>query len=231
MKSNEESVRDVSYYQTFGALIHAAKDWTSVLENFPYGGGALFLYLILFQSELAPRWLSVWGLIGATLLLAMGLLRLFGKPAILLAIPLILNELVLAVWLIFVGFNSFAVASAIVGALFIVALVSTMLNGTFTKSINDPDYLVAVSASENKVLIGVLFQVTLTASVVAIPIVLFPILRVHHEVLALAYVGARMFEGIADAAIALSQLLLLTLSREFVKKEYPPTEETKDEIE
>jgi hypothetical protein len=231
MNSNEESVRDVSYYQTFGALIHAAKDWTSVLENFPYGGGALFLYLILFQSELAPRWLSVWGLIGATLLLAMGLLRLFGKPAILLAIPLILNELVLAVWLIFVGFNSSAIASAIAGALFIAALVSTMLNGSFTKSISGPDYLVTGSASQNKVLIGVVFQVTLTISVVAIPIVLYPTLRVHHEILALAYVGARIFEGIADAAIALSQLLLLTLSREFVKAEYPPTEATKDEME
>jgi len=231
MNSNEESVRDVSYYQTFGALIHAAKDWTSVLENFPYGGGALFLYLILFQSELAPRWLSVWGLIGATLLLAMGLLRLFGKPAILLAIPLILNELVLAVWLIFVGFNSSAIASAIAGALFIAALVSTMLNGSFTKSISGPDYLVTGSASQNKVLIGVVFQVTLTISVVAIPIVLYPILKVHHEVLALAYVVARAFEGIADAAIALSQLLLLTLSREFVQAEYPPTEATKDEME
>jgi hypothetical protein len=231
MKSDNEPAKDVSYYETSGALIHAAKEWTSVLENFPYGGGALILYLVLFQSELAPRWLSVWGLIGATLLLAMGVLRLFGKPVVFLAIPLILNELVLAVWLIFVGFNSSAVASAIAGALFIAALVSTTLNGSFTKSIAGPDYLAAASASESKVLIGVLFQVTLTASVVAIPIVLFPILRVHHEILALAYVGARIFEGIADAAIALSQLLLLTLSREFVKAENPPTAATKDEVE
>jgi hypothetical protein len=231
MKFNQEPAKDFSYYQTLGALIHAAKDWASVLENFPYGGGALILYLILLQSELAPRWLSVWGLIGAMLLLAMGLLRLFGKPVVFLAIPLILNELVLAVWLIFVGFNSSPIASAIAGALFIAALVSTTLNGSFAKSIAGPDYLAAGSASEHKVLIGVLFQVALTASVVAIPIVLFPILRVHRETLALAYVGARTFEGIADAAIALSQLLLLTLSREFAKAKCPPTEATKDEME
>lgn len=231
MKSNEKPARNISHYQTFGALIHAAKDWASVLENFPYGGGALILYLVLFQSELAPRWLSVWGLIGASLLLAMGLLRLFGKPVVFLAIPLILNELALAVWLIFVGFNSYAITSAIAGVLFIAALVSTTLNGSFTKPISSPDYLAAGSASESKVLIGVVFQVTLTISVVAIPIVLFPILSVHHEILALAYVIARTFEGIADAAIALSQLLLLTLSREFVKTEYPPTEATEDEVE
>ena len=217
MNTNTKIPKDASFFHTMGALLHAAKDWTSVLENFPYGGGALILYLVLFQSELAPQWLSVWGLIGATLLLAMGLLRLFGMPVIYLAIPLILNEMVLAVWLIFVGFNSSGFVSAIAGALFIAALVSSTLNGSFTKSLNSPDYLAAASASETKVLIGVLFQITLTASVVAIPIVLYPLLRVHHEILALAYVGARIFEGIADAAIALSQLLLLTLSREFVK--------------
>lgn len=227
MKSNEKPAKDIPYYQTFGALIHAAKDWTSVLENFPYGGGALFLYLVLFQSELAPRWLSVWGLIGAALLLAMGLLRLFGKPVVFLAIPLILNELVLAVWLVLVGFESSATVSAIAGALFVAALLSSALNGAFTKSINSPDDHAVGSESDNQVLIGVLFQVTLTASVVAIPIVLFPVLRVHQETLALAYVGARIFEGIADAAIALSQLLLLTLSREIVGAEYPPPEATK----
>jgi hypothetical protein len=231
MNSNEKTTGDASYFQTSGALLLAAKDWTSVLENFPYGGGALILYVVLFQSELAPRWLSVWGLIGATLLLAMGLLRLFGKPVIFLAIPLILNEMVLAVWLIFVGFNSSAIVSAITGALFIAALVSTTLNGSFTKSLNSPDYLAAASASENKVLIGVLFQVTLTASVVAIPIVLYPLLRVHHEILALAYVGARIFEGIADAFIALSQLLLLTLSREFVKAGTPPAQTDTERLE
>jgi hypothetical protein len=41
----------------------------------------------------------------------MGLLRLFGYPVIFLAIPIILNELVLAIWLIVKGFNSAAIPS------------------------------------------------------------------------------------------------------------------------
>ena len=53
----------------------------------------------------------------------------------------------------------------------------------------------------------------------------------HHEILALGYVVARIFEGIADAAIALSQLMLLTLSREFVKADHLPTEATTKEME
>ena len=163
-------------------------------------------------------------------MVAMGLLRMFGHPVLLLAIPIILNELVLAVWLIAVGFSSSATASAIVGVLIITALVSTMLSGVFVKSINSPDYLTAASANENRVLRGVLFQITLAASVVAIPIVVFPILREHSESLALMYVGARIFEGIADAAIAVSQLMVLTLSREFVKAGTPTARTDMDEI-
>ena len=230
MNSNEKTVRDASYFQTSGAILHAAKEWASVVENFPYGLAALIFYYVLYQSELIPQWLSVWGLIGATLMLAMGLLRMFGYPVVYLAIPIILNELVLAVWLIVMGFNSSAITLAIVGVLFITALVSVMLSGVFAGSIDDPDYLSAVSTNGNKVLVGVLFQIALTASVVAIPIIMFPILSEHNESLALGYVVARIFEGFFDALIAISMLLLLTLSREFVKAGTPTATANIDEI-
>ncbi len=231
MKSNKKTTREASSFQTAGALLLALKDWASVPENFPYGLGALILNFVLYQLELVPRWISVWGLIGAILVIAMGFLRMFRYPAIYLAIPLILNEMVLAVWLIVVGFNSSGITSAIVGVLFITALVSTMLNVYFTKSINDPDYLTAASANENKVLTGVLFELTLTASVVAIPILMFPILSEHSVSLALAYVVARIFEGFFDVVIALSQLMLLTLSREFVKAGIPSSKTARNEME
>jgi len=100
-----------SYFQTSGALLLAVYDWSSVPENFPYGLGALILNYLLYKSKLIPRWLSGWGLIGATLMLAMGLLRMFGHPWIFLAVPILVNEMVLAVWLIVKGFNSSAIAS------------------------------------------------------------------------------------------------------------------------
>jgi hypothetical protein len=38
MNANTKSAKDASFFHTIGALLHAAKDWTSVLENFPYRG-------------------------------------------------------------------------------------------------------------------------------------------------------------------------------------------------
>ena len=111
MNSNENIARDASSFQTSGAVLLALKYWAGVVEQFPYGLGVLILNYALYQSELVPRWLSVWGLVGGALILTMGLLRLFGYPVIFLAIPIILNELVLAIWLIVKGFNSSAIAS------------------------------------------------------------------------------------------------------------------------
>jgi hypothetical protein len=102
---------DASYHQTSGALLLAVKDWSHVLENFPYGLGALIFNYLLYKSKLIPRWLSVWGLIGATLMLVTGLLRMFDPSLVYLALPILLYEMVLAVWLIVKGFNPSAIAS------------------------------------------------------------------------------------------------------------------------
>ena len=227
MNSNVKTASGATNFQTADALLVAAKDWAGTVEQFPYGLGALIFYIILFQSELVPRWLSGWGLVGAALILAMGLLRLYGHAVVYLAIPIILNELVLAGWFIVEGFNSSDVAYVVVGVLFITAIVSVMLNGS--GATDDPDHLTAFSTNENKVLRGVLFQVVLTASVVAIPIIMFPILREHNEVLALGYIGARIFEGFFDALIGLSMLMLLTLSREYVKQNAPTVKSNIDQ--
>lgn len=229
MSSQEQTASHTTYFRSLDPLFVAARDWAGIVEQFPYGLGALVFYIILFQSELVPRWLSGWGLVGATLILAMGLLRLYGHPVVYLAIPIILNELVLAVWFVVKGFDLSEVAYVIVGVLFITAIVSAMLNGSGLA--DDPDHLTALFTNEGNVLKGVLFQIALTASVVAIPIIMFPILSEHNEVLALGYIGARIFEGFFDAIIGLSMLMLLTLSREFVKAEYPPTEAAKDQTE
>ena len=52
MDSNKKTVRDASYFQTYGALLHALINWASILENFPYGLGALFLNYMLYRLRM-----------------------------------------------------------------------------------------------------------------------------------------------------------------------------------
>ncbi len=108
---------DASYFQSFGTLLHAAGDWAGTLGSTAFILGALMYYYVFYQSKLIPRWLSVWGLIGVPLWIAAALLLMFGfvdhfsTTVILLDLPIAINEMVLAVWLIVKGFNTSAIAS------------------------------------------------------------------------------------------------------------------------
>ena len=114
---SQESVQaaapDSSYFQTLGTLLLAVYDWTLLLGiMIVFSLTALSLNYLLYQSELVPRWLSGWGLIGAILLLVAGLLEIFGfNPTEILSLPIALQEMVFAVWLIIKGFNPTATAS------------------------------------------------------------------------------------------------------------------------
>jgi len=71
--------------------------------------GAMFLYTLFYQTKLVPRWLSIWGIIGAVLYVTVALLKFFsfnfGFSAEFLYAPLGIQEMVMAVWLISKGFN------------------------------------------------------------------------------------------------------------------------------
>ena len=71
------------------------------------GLAGLMFYYLLYQSKLIPRFISVWGLIGAAFYLTGGLLEIFGyNLGLILSLPMGFNEIFLGVWLIVKGFNS-----------------------------------------------------------------------------------------------------------------------------
>jgi len=110
----------------------------------------------------------------------------------------------------------------IVGVFYIVATVAGMLSLSFSEpALNAPDYLVNVSASENQVLIGALFELIMAVSVAGIGITVYPVLRKHNTSSAIGYFGARIVEGVIFFIGVISLLTLLTLSQEFVKAGAP----------
>jgi hypothetical protein len=112
--------------------------------------------------------------------------------------------------------DSIRKTALIVGVLFIIATVATLVSFFFFEFIYDSDYLTIVSANENQLMIGVLFMLTAIAAIVGIPIAIFPILKKYNESLALGYIGARIFEGIFFAVNIITLLSILSLSHEFV---------------
>jgi hypothetical protein len=108
---------NASPFQISGSLLLAVKDSAGMLSVITFTMGALMYYFILFRSKLIPRWLSGWGLVAAVISLTCILLTIFGllipfsTVFILLQLPIGLQEMVLAVWLIAKGFNQTAIAS------------------------------------------------------------------------------------------------------------------------
>jgi hypothetical protein len=92
-------------------LIRDLRDSAGTVGVLAFCTGATLYYLIFYRSQLIPRWLSVWGLAGTVLCLTAGLLVLFQSIAVLsstqvvLSLPLGVQEMVLAVWLIVKGFS------------------------------------------------------------------------------------------------------------------------------
>lgn len=93
--------------QALGAVVQSARDWVNLaLLPVVFAVSAVLFNGALFGARLVPRWLSGWGLLGAFPYLAWGLLTLYGQQDLgVLAAPLGLQEMALAVWLLVRGFN------------------------------------------------------------------------------------------------------------------------------
>ncbi|MCE5213600.1 MAG: DUF4386 domain-containing protein [Methanobacterium sp.] len=109
---------DASYYQVLGTLLLTLREWSVLIGTLLFAGlASMTLNYVLYQTKLVPRWLSLWGFIGAALIVLLGLSGILGfgmgfsSPFALLAIPIAVQEMVFAAWLIFKGFNPSVIAS------------------------------------------------------------------------------------------------------------------------
>ncbi len=107
-----------SYFQTMGMLLLTGYNWVcNVPLLLAWCLGALMYYYIFYQTKLIPRLLSAWGLIGILLCMVASLLVMFrlldplSTIQVVLNLPIALQEMVLAIWLIVKGFDPSAIAS------------------------------------------------------------------------------------------------------------------------
>jgi len=112
---------NLSSFLTTGNLLVTIHNWTFLLgPNLALGPSTLMMSYFLYDSKLVPRFISVMGLVGGTLILVYALLVMFGvflqdsTWGAILGIPVFAYEMSLAVWLIVKGFNSSVVYSSLV---------------------------------------------------------------------------------------------------------------------
>jgi hypothetical protein len=95
-----------SHFQNIGAVLVQAGNQINQILEIAFSLGALMFYVLFYQTRLIPRWLSLWGVIGAVLYHIAGWSDLFGIDMGVLIFPLALQEMVMALWLIIKGFSA-----------------------------------------------------------------------------------------------------------------------------
>ena len=111
-QSADSGTAVASQFSNLGILLLKARDPIMAVQDIVFSLGALMFYYLLYQARLIPRWLSGWGLIGAVLYGAVGLICvLTGTTLVIVLMPLALQEMVMAVWLIVKGFNPSPITS------------------------------------------------------------------------------------------------------------------------
>jgi hypothetical protein len=98
---------DNPYYQSIGNSLISLGNWAYILGfGFFFTLSALMLNYVLYRKDLVPRWLSIWGFIGAALIFEVYLAKYYGVAyADVMFVVIAVQEMVFALWLIFKGFN------------------------------------------------------------------------------------------------------------------------------
>lgn len=103
---------DAADAHVLAASLKTASDWTGYLgAQMIFSLSALVLNWAFLRHGLVPRWLALWGLIGVPLMFASGLLVMFeslnssASTLNLLVVPLAVQEMAMAAWLIARGFT------------------------------------------------------------------------------------------------------------------------------
>jgi hypothetical protein len=106
---------DRTTMQMIANLLVSIRNHAGLVAVFAFCLGAFLYYYLFFETRLIPRWLSGFGIVAILLMLIACVLSLFSGNRITsyisLLFPILIQEMVLAVWLIAKGFNPSALSS------------------------------------------------------------------------------------------------------------------------
>jgi hypothetical protein len=92
--------------KTLGSILVQSNATAYQMGEMTLGVGGVFLCVLLFRTQLIPRWLAISGLIGYPLLAAGTIAEIFGiHIGLYLTIPGFFFELAMPFWLFFKGFQ------------------------------------------------------------------------------------------------------------------------------
>lgn len=104
---------DSATLQSLGNVLIEFQSFVGNSGTFLFLIGAICLYISFYRTHLIPRWLAVWGLIGAVPYMANAALQLLqvdtGGIGFYVEMPLAVQEIVMGFWLLIAGFNKDAV--------------------------------------------------------------------------------------------------------------------------
>ncbi|MGD1841007.1 MAG: DUF4386 domain-containing protein [Thermonemataceae bacterium] len=103
---------DKLIYEFIGGLLRLSRDLVNHLGVILATGlGNFLFYAVLYREKLVPRWLSLWGFLGnigimlASCFVMAQLIKVVSTTYVLISLPIVIQEIVLAIWLLTKGLN------------------------------------------------------------------------------------------------------------------------------
>jgi hypothetical protein len=120
------------------------------------------------------------------------------------------------------GLNKFRTTAGVVGVVYIAGFVVGIGGNSLIQSIlGAPDHLATVAANSLLLASGALLWLLTAVGDAAHGVLMFPILRQHHERLAFGYLASRIVDAVFIAIMVLFLLLQIPLGNEYVKAAAP----------
>ncbi|MDY8135638.1 DUF4386 domain-containing protein [Aquimarina sp. 2201CG5-10] len=106
--SKEYSISDagnIEYFKFLGAILQETRGWTHIMDMLLGCFPLLAFFYLMYTSKYIPKALSIWGILGAILMLINVVLSFYEKGQMILYSPIGLAQIFLSIWLIIKGFK------------------------------------------------------------------------------------------------------------------------------